>query len=99
MVAARDEFTGAINWRPVTELYRRGAQGITHVTLEGLSGMEGRHAMNRAARSRCGRLCGVSQLIRSRTTFVFTGGSDRARICENTPMLQRNLSGSAPPNK
>lgn len=38
MVASRDGFTGAINWRPVRELFRRTAPGIVHLTLDAPDG-------------------------------------------------------------
>jgi len=37
-VAARDEFTGAVGWRPVRELLRRTAPSIAHLTLDAASG-------------------------------------------------------------
>lgn len=44
IVAARDGFTGEINWRPVKELFRRTAPGIIHLTLEDSDG--GRETLN-----------------------------------------------------
>nr|WP_281405381.1 polymorphic toxin-type HINT domain-containing protein [Methylosinus sporium] len=38
LVAARDGFTGAVDWRPVRELFRRTAPSIAHVTLDGPDG-------------------------------------------------------------
>jgi len=35
VVAARDEFTGEIVWRPVRELFRRKAPAVMHLTLQG----------------------------------------------------------------
>ena len=38
LVASRDAFTGAKTFRPVTDLFRRTAPGIVHVTLDGPDG-------------------------------------------------------------
>ncbi|WP_246722281.1 polymorphic toxin-type HINT domain-containing protein [Methylosinus sp. H3A] len=38
LVAARDGFTGEVDWRPVRELFRRTAPSIAHLTLDGPDG-------------------------------------------------------------